>query len=193
MRSTLSVVLLGAACVASGCDRPKDEAPSEEPAAKKGAAEPERFERAVAQIYPTKGNDAKGTVRFQRLDGELRVSIDVEGLEPSTEHGFHVHEFGDCTAPDAASAGDHYNPTNAPHGLPSESERHVGDFGNLKSDANGRAKLEKTIELPSEQGSIIGRALIIHARPDEGTQPTGNSGARIGCGVIGIVNGRKPS
>lgn len=189
----LWIALLGAACATSGCDREKRHEKEKEEGGEKGALAVEKVERAVVSIYPTEGNQAKGTVRFMRLDGAMRVSVDVEGLEPKTEHAFHIHEFGDCTAPDGSSAGEHYNPGNAPHGLPSDPERHLGDLGNMTSDADGRAKFEKTVELPTEKGSIIGRSLIIHSESDKGTQPTGAAGDRIGCGVVGVTDGRKPS
>ncbi|MEZ4599680.1 MAG: superoxide dismutase family protein [Syntrophotaleaceae bacterium] len=144
--------------------------------------------KAVAQLQPTKGNQASGTVTFESRDGGIRVTADLTGLEPG-RHGFHIHEFGDCSAPDASSAGDHYNPTGTPHGAPTDppEKRHVGDLGNLEADAEGKAHLEMVdpvIALDGEN-SIVGKAVVIHAQPDDLTsQPAGNAGPRVACGVI---------
>jgi len=144
-----------------------------------------------AKITPTQGNTCQGTVRFEeRKDGAIRVTADLSGLEPNTKHGFHVHETGDCSAPDAMSAGGHYNPTQHPHALPPAAERHAGDLGNVTSDASGNVHYVITvtnISLSSSGNSVLGRAVIVHAKPDDGGQPTGNAGARVGCGVIAAV------
>jgi len=141
-----------------------------------------------AKISPTQGNTCKGTVRFEaQKDGSVKVTADLSGLDANTVHGIHVHETGDCSAPDAMSAGGHYNPTAQPHALPPTPERHAGDLGNLTSDADGKAHYEITvtnISLSSTGDSVLGRAVIVHAKPDDGGQPTGNAGARVGCGVI---------
>ena len=144
----------------------------------------------VAVIYPTQGNDVRGVVRFTPTDHGVKVVADVTGLEPNSEHGFHIHEYGDATAPDGTSAGGHYNPEGHDHALPGQSPRHAGDLGNLKADASGRAHLEvvvTNISLAGPSNPIIGRGLIVHAEPDDGGQPTGNAGARVGIGVIGIA------
>jgi Cu-Zn family superoxide dismutase len=141
-----------------------------------------------AKITPTQGNTCQGTVRFEaEHGGAVKVTADLTGLEPNTQHGIHVHETGDCSAPDAMSAGAHYNPTQQPHGLPPADTRHAGDLGNLTSDADGHAHYTITVtnlSLSSTGNSILGRAVIVHAKPDDGGQPSGNSGARVGCGVI---------
>jgi Cu-Zn family superoxide dismutase len=102
-------------------------------------------------------------------------------------HGIHVHETGDCSAPDGSSAGAHFNPTQKPHGLPPAEDRHAGDLGNLKSDAAGNAHYRIVVDNISLSGTgngILGRAVIVHAKQDMGTQPAGASGDRVGCGVI---------
>ena len=145
---------------------------------------------AVCVVTPTEGNSCRGLVRFYQTGEFLKVVADLEGLAPNQDHGFHVHEFGDCTAPDGSSAGEHYNPEGYNHGLPDELYRHAGDLGNVTADGDGKAHYEKTVSNISVAGvrnPIIGRGLIIHAQPDDGQNPAGNAGARVGCGVIGIA------
>lgn len=147
-------------------------------------------EGLIAVVTPTEGNKAKGVVRFVEGDDGVQVSARIEGLKPNSKHGFHVHEFGDASAPDGTSAGDHFNPEGHDHGLPPESQRHAGDFGNIEADSRGVGELELTVEnlrLTGGPRAILGRAVIVHAEPDDGGQPTGNAGDRIGIGVIGIA------
>ncbi len=117
----------------------------------------------------------------------------VSGLTPNQEHGFHVHETGNCSSVDAMSAGEHLNPAAKRHGPP-EAEHHAGDLPALKADANGVASVHARVTgnvLGSGAGDFAGKALIVHARPDDyATQPSGNSGARIACGVISTTPGR---
>ena len=142
--------------------------------------------RATAGLQPTKGNKTEGEVTFEQLDGKVRVSAQVIGLKPDQEHGFHIHEVGDCSSGDGMSAKGHFNPYGKPHGQ--GAERHAGDLPNLKADAHGRAHLQvelDTITVTPGPASIVGRAVIIHALPDDyHSQPTGNAGARLACGVI---------
>jgi Cu-Zn family superoxide dismutase len=145
--------------------------------------------KAVCVIHPTKGNKVSGLVTFTQEGDSIKVVADVEGLTPG-KHGFHIHEYGDCSAPDGTSTGGHFNPTNQPHGAPTDVLRHVGDLGNLVADKDGKAHYEWTDHVISFKGqnSIIGRGIIIHAGEDDlHTQPTGNAGARVACGVIGIA------
>jgi Cu-Zn family superoxide dismutase len=146
-------------------------------------------QKAVCIIYPTKGNNVSGTINFTKVQGGIRVVADLEGLAPGN-HGIHIHEFGDCSAADGTSAGGHFNPMNEPHAGPADKMRHVGDMGNIVADENGKAHLDYVDTDMSFEGmhSIIGRSVIVHAGQDDlKTQPTGNSGARVGCGVIGIA------
>jgi Cu-Zn family superoxide dismutase len=102
-------------------------------------------------------------------------------------HGFHIHEKGDCSAADASSAGGHFNPTGKPHGGPDSDARHAGDFGNIEADATGNARYSRTFSDLTLDGesSIIGKAIIVHQKADDlKTQPSGDAGGRIGCGVI---------
>jgi len=141
-----------------------------------------------AKIEPTQGNSVHGTVRFTgQPDGSVQVVADLEGLTPNAQHAIHVHETGDCSAPDAMSAGGHYNPEGKPHGLPPAEERHAGDLGNLTADASGNAHYTITvnnISVSNGKNPVLGKAVIVHAKLDDGGQPTGNAGARLGCGVI---------
>jgi Cu-Zn family superoxide dismutase len=129
-------------------------------------------------------------VTFTKVPGGINIVADVDGLKPG-KHGFHVHEHGDCSGTDGMKAGGHFNPTNSKHGGPDSPERHVGDFGNLEADENGHAHYERVDKLITFEGtnSILGKSIIIHADPDDYvTQPTGNAGARIGCGKIEAVD-----
>lgn len=145
---------------------------------------------AVAVLHPTEGNEARGVVHFhQKADG-IQVVAHVEGLEPGSTHAIHIHQFGDCTSGDGKSAGGHYNPDGHDHGLPDTDIRHAGDLGNLTADDSGTAHYEITvtnISIAGTENPVIGRGMIIHAKADTGAQPTGEAGARLACGVIGIA------
>ncbi|HZP91751.1 MAG TPA: superoxide dismutase family protein [Burkholderiales bacterium] len=139
-------------------------------------------------LAPTKGNQVSGTVNFSQRGDMVLVEAKVTGLKPNASHGFHIHEKGDCSAPDASSAGGHFNPTGMPHGAPTADKHHGGDLGNLKADANGFAQLSiqvSGVSLGADANSIIGRAVIVHANPDDlKSQPAGNAGPRVACGLI---------
>ncbi|MGC1320867.1 MAG: superoxide dismutase family protein [Candidatus Udaeobacter sp.] len=153
------------------------------PAAKSAASS-----KGISVLHPTAGNKVSGTVTFTPVAGGVQVHAEIAGLTPG-KHGFHVHEFGDCSAADASSAGAHFNPTNQPHAGPDAAARHEGDMGNVEADASGNAKLDYVdhqISLANDSKSAIGRSVVVHAKPDDlKTQPSGDSGARIACGVIG--------
>ncbi|HSD63061.1 MAG TPA: superoxide dismutase family protein [Ignavibacteriaceae bacterium] len=145
--------------------------------------------KAVAVLQGTEGNEVSGTVTFIKEGNTMRVVADVIGLKPG-KHGFHIHEYGDCTSHDAMTAGGHFNPDNVRHGAPTDSMHHAGDLGNLEAKADGKAHLEMTDSLLSFEGShnIIGRGVIVHGGVDDLTsQPAGNAGPRVACGVIGIA------
>ena len=144
--------------------------------------------RATAQLQPTKGNKTFGEATFEPVGDKVRVAVFVQGLKPEQEHGLHIHEVGDCSTGDGMSAKGHFNPLGKPHGHPGSAERHAGDLPALKANKAGRANVQVDLDLITVTpgpASIIGRGLIVHADPDDyKTQPTGNAGARIACGVI---------
>ena len=144
--------------------------------------------RANAALQPTKGNKAFGEATFEQVGDKVRIIVFTQNLPPERELGFHIHEAGDCSSGDGMSAKGHFNPHGKPHGNPQSGERHAGDLPSLKVEKNGRAKLDVTVDgisIGSGPGNIVGRGLIIHAQADDyKTQPTGNAGARLACGVI---------
>jgi Cu-Zn family superoxide dismutase len=144
--------------------------------------------RATAALQSTKGSKAIGEVTFEQVGDKVRVIVFAQGLKPGQQHGFHIHEAGDCSSGDGMSAKGHFNPHGKPHGHPQSEARHAGDLPALVAAKNGRAKLDETvggISLRPGPDYIIGRGVIIHADPDDyRTQPTGNAGARHACGVI---------
>ncbi len=181
MRYKRSLLLIPVvlAVVAAGCS-PPEELPV-----------PETINptEAVCVLHPTEGNDVTGIVRFNVVEDGVRIVADIHGLTPG-KHGFHIHQFGDCSASDATTAGGHFNPMNMQHGGPDDLERHVGDLGNVEADSTGHAHYERVDDVISLGGlnSIIGRAVVVHKDEDDGeSQPTGNAGARLACGVIGIA------
>ena len=144
--------------------------------------------RATAALQPTKGSKAFGEATFEEAGGKVRVIVFAQGLKPDQEHGFHIHEAGDCSSGDGMSTKGHFNPYGKPHGHYQSGERHAGDLPAFKAGKDGRAKIDielDTITVAPGPASIVGRGLIVHADPDDyKTQPTGNAGARIACAVI---------
>ena len=142
---------------------------------------------ATTVLEATRGNTAGGTVTFVQKGDKVVVTARVSGLAPGS-HGFHIHEKGDCSSGDGMSAGGHFNPLAKPHAQPTTADRHAGDMPMLVADAYGDAAL--TIDLDvmtigAGATDIVGRGVIVHQDPDDfKTQPTGNSGARVACGVI---------
>jgi Cu-Zn family superoxide dismutase len=154
--------------------------------AQKSDASGKEVKKAVCVINPTQGNNVTGTVTFTKVADGVKVVADIQGLTKG-KHGIHIHEFGDCSAPDGSSAGGHFNPESHNHGAPADMNRHAGDMGNIQADESGKGHLEyvdKTMKLDGKE-SIIGKSMVIHANEDDlKTQPTGNAGGRIACGVI---------
>jgi Cu-Zn family superoxide dismutase len=142
---------------------------------------------AVAALDPTTGNTAAGTVTFVPKGDKVVVTARVSGLAPGA-HGFHIHEKGDCSSGDGMSAGGHFNPHGKPHGDPAMQDHHAGDMPALVADGSGTATLTAELDVITVGGSagnVIGRSVVVHKDPDDfKTQPTGNSGARVACGVI---------
>jgi Cu-Zn family superoxide dismutase len=142
---------------------------------------------AVANLEPTTGNSARGTVTFTQDGTAVRVSATLSGLKPGAEHAFHVHEKGDCSSGDGMSTGGHFNPDGNPHG-PQSAPHHAGDMPSLVADSYGNASASFTLKGVSVGGAapdLVGKGLIVHRDPDDyKTQPTGNAGPRIACAVI---------
>jgi Cu-Zn family superoxide dismutase len=153
---------------------------------KEDYASPTIIKQAQAVLSPTQGNNASGSVTFTQMDNGVQVVADIMNLTPG-EHGFHIHENGDCSSPDASSGGEHFNPTDMPHGGPESPRHHIGDLGNIVADASGRARMNKVFLFLSLNGdnSIVGKSIIVHSdRDDLVSQPSGDSGTRLACGVI---------
>lgn len=165
--------------------------------------EAEQVVEAMVKLAPTKGYQTEGTVRFTWVEpkaGEehvktgIHIIADVTGLTPNKKHGFHIHEYGDCSADDGSSAGAHFDPSGFLHGAPDSATRHIGDLGNLEADSKGVAHYDRIDKVIAFTGanSIIGKSLIVHEREDDfTTQPTGNAGGRIACGVIESIKTAK--
>jgi Cu-Zn family superoxide dismutase len=151
-----------------------------------GAAAPEA-KTATATIGPASGSSVSGTAQFEQGDGFLKISIQLSGATRGL-HAVHIHETGDCSAPDASSAGGHFNPGGNMHGSPADADHHAGDLWNMEIGDDGAGKItmiNRVLTLDEGPNAIRGRAIVIHANADDyRTQPSGNSGARIGCGVI---------
>jgi Cu-Zn family superoxide dismutase len=173
-------------------------APMAEDEAMTPAAEPaemtsawEGIDHFIAELHPVAGSGVSGVVHFRATESGVDVSAEIDGLNAGQMHGFHIHEFGDCTAADATSAGGHYNPGDQPHALPPAMPRHAGDLGNVQADDNGHASFQITVDnitLAGSESPIVGRGLIVHGGTDDGSQPTGAAGARLACAVIGIAS-----
>jgi len=158
-------------------------------AAAAAVAAPASVSKAVAVLNPVGASGVSGTVTFSPAEGGVKVTAQISGLSEGA-HGFHIHEYGDCSAPDGTSAGGHFNPTAQPHAGPTASSRHAGDMGNVVAGKDGRATLEYVDTHASFEGenSVLGRGVIVHEKADDLTsQPTGAAGARVACGVIGVA------
>lgn len=183
----LAGVTVGVAALLAGCANdnktPASAAAMASPAMAAGGAT-----RAAAALAPKSGTNTGGRVTFEQQAGGVMVVVAVTGLPPGSQHGFHVHEKGDCSAPDAMSAGGHFNPTAKPHGQMSMPDHHAGDMNNLTADSAGNARAQfvmPDVTVGAGPNSVVGRAVVVHKDPDDyRTQPTGNSGGRIACGVI---------
>jgi Cu-Zn family superoxide dismutase len=144
---------------------------------------------SAVQLSPTEGNTATGMLAVTADGTGVRISGSLQGLKPDAEFGFHIHEVGDCSAPDASSAGGHFNPTHAEHGNPQGDVHHAGDMLNASSNADGVAEVDAHADgvtlRTGAANDVYGKAVVLHEKPDDyATQPSGDSGARIACGVI---------
>jgi Cu-Zn family superoxide dismutase len=145
--------------------------------------------KAICVVTPLKGSKVHGVLHFTQNGHTVTVKGEIAGLSPG-KHGFHVHEFGDISKNDGMATGGHYDPDHVKkHGKPHDHKRHAGDLGNITADESGKAVIDITDTVISLHGphSIIGRAIIVHEKEDDYSQPVGNAGGRIGGGVIGIA------
>lgn len=143
--------------------------------------------KAVAVIHPLSDSDVSGTVHFTKASNGVKVEVIIKGLS-ETKHGFHIHQYGDCTEPDGSSAGGHFNPEGHYHSGPEMQNRHMGDMGNIVTDPGNPITTYSYTDKKIDLNMILGRAIIIHAKEDDLTsQPTGAAGGRLACGVIGIT------
>lgn len=145
--------------------------------------------KAVTALTSAKGQKVSGTVTFTQEGETTRIVGEIKGLKKSGKHGFHIHEFGDCSSPDFTSAGGHFNPDGTQHGNLTDAQKHAGDMGNIEADAKGVAKIDLIVKnMPVNKG-IAGRSLVIHEKEDDlKSQPSGNAGSRLACGIIGTSN-----
>ena len=149
-------------------------------------------QQAIATLGSSSGSDLTGTAVFTQNGDTIALIVEVQNVSPGI-HAVHIHEKGDCSAPDGTSAGGHWNPTNVAHGKWGEGEFHLGDIGNITVGEDGTGTIELTTNL-WEMGTgsnldIVGRGIIVHAGADDFTsQPSGAAGARIGCGAIQLAN-----
>lgn len=190
----------GIALVLLGCGRSENAADVPQPSSRQAdsgdvvtdARPPGQLPHsASAKMAPTQGHTATGALAVSADPEGVRITGAIQGLPPDGEFGFHIHERGDCSAPDASSAGEHFNPTSQQHGHPDGQSRHAGDMHNLKSNAEGIAQVELVVKGVSlhdgNPTDVLGKALVVHAQPDDyESQPSGNSGERIACGVITV-------
>ena len=146
-----------------------------------------KISKAVAVLHPTDGFDAKGTVYFTAVENGVQVTAEISGLSEGNK-GFHIHQYGDCTAANGTSAGGHFNPEGMDHAGPTDAMRHMGDMGNITANAQGNAMIDyvdKTIHI----NMILGRGVIVHNGEDDlSSQPSGAAGPRVACGVIGVAS-----
>lgn len=193
----LILVPLGlVACGGGGTDEvaPEPAAPEPAPVAVEQGGETGQSGQAIARLVGATGTEIRGEVAFEPAPGGgVHISAFVSGLEGAGEHGFHIHEIGDCSAADFKSTGGHFNPEGAVHGGPDDGERHAGDLGNITIGENGSGELHAVSTLlsldPNSPSSVVGRGVILHAGTDDlVSQPTGAAGGRIACGVIEAHN-----
>lgn len=190
----MKIVLLASvslsALIAAGCastPSSSTSAPATAAPAPKSTAQ-----SASVNLASASGSLVSGKLAVEAMDDGVHVTGEIGGLQPGSAHGFHIHEKGDCSAVDASSAGGHFNPTGAAHGKADAGPHHAGDADNLIADAQGVAKVDRHFAGVTLGGGaandVAGKAVIVHAAPDDyKSQPSGNAGARLACGVITIV------
>lgn len=204
MRTSILLTSILVALSFGACKKDKAENNTETPTeAEPSAAQPavlfdaataasEDGAKATATVASASGSNVAGEVTFTSSGDTVTIEAKFTGLTPG-EHGFHVHETGDCSAPDATSAGGHFNPTDVPHGAPGSEPHHVGDLGNITANDEGVAEMKTEVPTShlsldsSAANNIVGKAVVVHGNADDlKSQPAGDAGPRVGCGVIAM-------
>lgn len=190
MHKNLALILILVLAAFSGACGSKEQAAAPDPTP---APEPQVVEEvvesvtAVAVLQPRADSEASGTVTFTETADGVLVVADIARIAPGP-HGIHLHKLGDCSSDDFTSTGGHFNPTDAPHGAPTDAMRHAGDFGNIEIGEDGAGHLELTttmLTVTDGPNTVLGRAVILHDGEDDlVSQPTGAAGGRIACGVV---------
>lgn len=178
--------LAGCAGAPRSADAPAAPARSTLPAPVSSARE------AVANLASASGSLVSGRLVLVPMGTGVHLTGEVGGLQPGSSHGFHIHEKGDCSAADGSSAGGHFNPAAQPHGRAGHGAHHAGDADNLVADGNGVARVDMHLDGVTlgdgGPADIAGRAIVVHAAADDyRSQPAGNAGARVACGVIRVT------
>ena len=179
---TSFLLLIGIFLALIGCERVQQQA---------GVLSVPSTKQAIATIGPASGSNVTGTATFTQNGDQITLTIEIQNASPGL-HAVHIHENGDCSSPDGKSAGGHWNPTGVAHGKWGEGEFHLGDIGNITVGEDGTGSIELTTNLweigTGSDIDVVGRGIVVHADADDFTsQPSGNAGARIGCGAIALV------
>ena len=179
---SLFLMLISISVILIGCERASQQT---------GVLTTPTPNQAIAVIGSTNDSGVTGTAVFTQNGDQITLIIEIQGATPGL-HAVHIHEKGDCSAPDDKSAGGHWNPTDVAHGKWGEGEFHLGDIGNITVGEDGIGNISLTTDLweigTGSDVDVVGRGIIVHADPDDFTsQPSGNAGARIGCGVIELA------
>lgn len=185
----IAIATLAAALTACASTAPQTARPDAPAVSKHNAS---TATQAIANLASASGSLVSGRLALVPMGDGVHITGEIGGLQANSSHGFHIHEKGDCSAADASSAGGHFNPAAKPHGRAGHSAHHAGDGDNLVADAQGVARVNahfSGVSLGSASANdIAGRALIVHANADDySSQPAGNAGARVACGVIRVT------
>jgi superoxide dismutase, Cu-Zn family len=184
-----TVLATAAACVLAACSTTAEKPSPSSTATMPGAAATSTAKSGVVNLAPASGSLVSGKLSLIPMGDGVHLSGEIGGLGAGVTHAIHVHEKGDCSAVDASSAGGHFNPTGSAHGRAGTATHHAGDMDNIVADAEGVAKIDIHLAGVTLGGGaandIVGRAVVVHAAPDDYiSQPAGNAGARVACGVI---------
>jgi len=189
MRHRHHLLAIAAACALAACSTTAEKSQPASSSTAEPAAATSTASSATVNLAPASGSLVSGKLNMMPMDDGVHITGQVGGLGAGQTHAIHVHETGDCSAADASSAGGHFNPTGSEHGRAGTPVHHAGDMDNIVANAEGVADINIHLAGVSLGGGaandIAGRAVIVHAAPDDYTsQPAGNAGARVACGII---------